>query len=95
MHGIGGSAGVGVLIVASIESTELAIAALVLLAVFTAVSMTMLTGGFGLHARLAGRVRRSFNVVAPALGVTSLAFGIWYASRGLGARAVSVLANSF
>ena len=64
MHGVGGSAGVSVLIVASIQSTELAVAALVLLAVFTAVSMTMLTGGFG-YTLDSRPVRRSFNVVAP------------------------------
>ena len=79
VHGVGGSAGVSVLIVASIQSTELAVAALVLLAVFTAVSMTMLTGGFGMTLD-SQPVRRSFNVVAPALGVMSLAFGVWYAS---------------
>ncbi len=39
VHGMGGSAGVGVLIVASVESTPIAIASLALLAVFTAVSM--------------------------------------------------------
>jgi ABC-type nickel/cobalt efflux system permease component RcnA len=79
VHGIGGSAGVSVLLVASIESTELAVAALVLLAVFTAVSMTMLTSGFG-YTLDSRPVRRSFNVIAPALGVLSLAFGVWYAS---------------
>jgi ABC-type nickel/cobalt efflux system permease component RcnA len=78
-HGMGGSAGVGVLIVASVQSTALGLVSLVLLAVFTAVSMTILTGGFGLT--LDSRpVRRAFNRVAPALGVMSLAFGVWYAS---------------
>ena len=47
VHGMGGSAGVGILLVASIESTALAVASLGLLAVFTAVSMTLLSGGFG------------------------------------------------
>ena len=47
VHGMGGSAGVGILLVASIESTALAVASLGLLAVFTAASMTLLSGGFG------------------------------------------------
>jgi ABC-type nickel/cobalt efflux system permease component RcnA len=78
VHGMGGSAGVGVLIVASVESTALALLALALLAAFTAVSMTILTTGLGLtlDTRV---VRRGFNAVAPALGALSFAFGIWYA----------------
>jgi ABC-type nickel/cobalt efflux system permease component RcnA len=81
VHGVGGSAGVGVLIIAAVESTALAVVSLALLAIFTAVSMTILTSGFGVT--LAARpVRAAFNGVAPILGVASLAFGIWY---GLGA----------
>jgi hypothetical protein len=79
VHGMGGSAGVGILLVASVESTVLAVASLALLAGFTAVSMTMLSTGFG--ATLVSRpVRASFNAVAPALGVASLSFGVWYAT---------------
>jgi ABC-type nickel/cobalt efflux system permease component RcnA len=79
VHGMGGSAGVGVLLVASVESTALAVASLALLAAFTAVSMTMLSTGFG--ATLVSRpVRTSFNAVAPALGLASLGFGVWYAT---------------
>jgi HupE / UreJ protein len=77
LHGMGGSAGVGVLLLAAIPSTPLAVASLVLLALFTAVSMTMVTTGFGaaLAARQGGLV-----AAAPALGVASLAFGVWYAA---------------
>lgn len=79
VHGMGGSAGVGILIVASVSSTLLSVVALVLLAAFTAVSMTMLTGGFGLT--LDSRpARRVFSGLAPVLGSLSLAFGIWYGS---------------
>jgi ABC-type nickel/cobalt efflux system permease component RcnA len=78
LHGMGGSAGVGVLIVATIESSAYALLALAVLALFTAVSMTVLTTGFGLT--LTSRpVARSFHRVAPVLGVGSLAFGVWYA----------------
>lgn len=79
LHGLGGSAGVGILIVASVRSTVLAVVALVLLAVFTAVSMTMLTTGFG-RTLVSRPVARSFGVVAPALAAASLAFGFWYAA---------------
>lgn len=79
VHGMGGSAGVGILIVAAVESTTLALVSLFLLAAFTAVSMAIVTSGFG--ATLDSRpLRRAFNGVAPALGVASLAFGVWYAS---------------
>jgi ABC-type nickel/cobalt efflux system permease component RcnA len=74
LHGIGGSAGVGILLVSTIDGTALAIGALGILAAFTAVSMTLLTTGFGLSLG-----RRSLGRLAPALGMASLAFGLWYA----------------
>ena len=83
VHGMGGSAGVGVLLVASVESRILAVLSLVLLALFTAVSMTMLTGGFGLTL-VSRPVRAAFSGIAPALGVASLAFGVWYGSAAWG-----------
>jgi ABC-type nickel/cobalt efflux system permease component RcnA len=83
MHGMGGTAGVGILLVAAIESTWLSVAALVLLAVFTGVSMTILSTGFG--ATLASRpVRASFEWLAPSLGIASLAFGVWYGTAAWG-----------
>jgi high-affinity nickel permease len=77
VHGIGGSAGVGVLLLASIPSHALAIVCLGVFAFFTAVSMSVLSSGFGLTLSRP-RVRRSFGQLAPALGVVSLAFGVWY-----------------
>ena len=83
VHGMGGSAGVGILLVATIESQTFSVIALALLAVFTAVSMALLTTGFGVT--LASRpVRSSFNALAPALGVASLGFGLWYGLAALG-----------
>jgi len=78
VHGIGGSAGVGVLLLASIPSHSLAIVCLGVFAFFTAVSMSLLSSGFGLTLSRP-RVRRSFAQLAPALGLVSLAFGVWYA----------------
>jgi high-affinity nickel permease len=76
-HGMGGSAGVGVLIVATVDSRAVAVVSLILLAVFTAVSMTLLTTGLGrtLDAR---PLRGAFVRVTPAFGALSLAFGVWY-----------------
>jgi hypothetical protein len=83
VHGTGGSAGVGVLILAAIPSTALACVALVVLALFTAVSMTIVTSGFGLTLSSA-RVTAAFNGVAPLLALGSLAFGLWYAVAAWG-----------
>jgi hypothetical protein len=77
VHGIGGSAGVGVLLLASIPSHALAIVCLGVFAFFTAVSMSALSSGFGLTL-VRPRVRRSFAQLVPALGLVSLAFGVWY-----------------
>jgi len=78
VHGMGGTAGVGLLLLATIQSRMLAVAALAVFALCTAVSMAALSTGFGL-ALASAPVRRSFHVLAPALGSTSLAFGVWYA----------------
>jgi high-affinity nickel permease len=83
VHGIGGSAGVGVLIVASVESAALSVASLGLLAAFTAVSMSLVSTGFG--AALVSRpLQAGYSAVAPALAVASLAFGIWYGTAAWG-----------
>lgn len=78
VHGMGGTAGVGLLLLATIRSHVVAIAALGVFAFCTAVSMALLSTGFGLTLGSAP-VRRSFNRLAPALGATSLGFGVWYA----------------
>jgi hypothetical protein len=77
VHGMGGSAGVGVLLLAAIPSKPLAVASLGILAFFTAVSMTVVTTGFG--ATLAAR-REGIAAAVPAIGLASLAFGLWYAA---------------
>jgi high-affinity nickel permease len=79
VHGMGGSAGVGVLLLAAIPDETVAIGALLVLALFTAVSMTLVTTGFGATLAIPA-VARSAAGVAPALGVASLAFGLWYAA---------------
>jgi ABC-type nickel/cobalt efflux system permease component RcnA len=79
VHGMGGSAGVGVLLLAAIPSETVAVVSLLLLALFTAVSMTIVTVGFGLTLT-ARPVAAASHTVIPALGALSLAFGVWYAA---------------
>jgi high-affinity nickel permease len=78
VHGAGGSAGVGVLLLGSIRDHVLALAALAIFAFFTAVSMALLSTGFG---RVLGsaRLRASFQRLAPGMALLSLGFGVWYA----------------
>jgi ABC-type nickel/cobalt efflux system permease component RcnA len=78
VHGIGGSAGVGLLLLAAIPDHLEGVIALGLFAGFTAVSMAIASTGFG-YTLSRGPVLRRFVAVAPLLGVLSLAFGIWYA----------------
>jgi high-affinity nickel permease len=78
VHGMGGTAGVGLLLLATIHNHVVAIAALAVFAFCTAVSMALLSTGFGL-ALGSAPVRRSFDRLAPALGAVSLGFGVWYA----------------
>lgn len=82
VHGMGGSAGVGVLLLASIHNRAVAVAALALFAFCTAVSMAALSTGWGMTLA-ASPVRRSLARLAPVLGCTSLAFGVWYALGAL------------
>ena len=84
VHGMGGSAGVGVLLLSSIPSHGLAVVSLALFAFCTALSMALLSTGWGLTLGTA-RARCSFARVAPVVGLASLAFGVWYA---LGAQSV-------
>lgn len=79
VHGMGGSAGVGVLLLAAIPSETIAVASLLLLAAFTAISMTVVTMGFGVT--LTSRpIAAASNALVPALGAVSLTFGLWYAA---------------
>jgi high-affinity nickel permease len=79
VHGVGGSAGVAVLVLASARSTGLAVISLLLFALFTVVSMTILSRGFA--SMLASRrIQGLWRGIAPALGCVSLAFGVWYAA---------------
>jgi len=83
VHGIGGSGGLTLLLLSTISDRTEAAAALLLFAAGTAVSMALLSTAFGL-AIAGGPIRRYFELVAPVLGVLSMAFGAWYALGALG-----------
>ena len=82
VHGMGGSAGVGILLLSTIGDRTVAVIALAVFALFTAVSMALLSTGLGATLGT-GRVRSSFHRIAPVLGVSSMAFGVWYALGAL------------
>jgi hypothetical protein len=60
------------------SATAYAVVGLGLLALFTAVSMTILTNGLG-----AALARMPLERAVPVLGVVGLAFGVWYALGAL------------
>jgi hypothetical protein len=82
VHGVGGSAGVTVLLLAALPSRAEAAVALAVFALGTAASMAMLSCAFG-FALTRGPVLRHVMALAPALGDASLAFGLWYSSVAL------------
>jgi ABC-type nickel/cobalt efflux system permease component RcnA len=84
VHGTGGSAGVGVLLIATIPAQAEAVAALVVLALGTAISMALLSSAFG-YAITRGPVVRRILAFAPAMGIMTLAFGGWYTLGAVGA----------
>jgi ABC-type nickel/cobalt efflux system permease component RcnA len=84
VHGMGGSAGVSVLLLAGIPDTAEAVAALTVLAAGTALSMAALSSAFG-YAITRGPVLTRMLAFAPAMGVLTLAFGGWYMLGAIGA----------
>jgi hypothetical protein len=84
VHGTGGSAGVGVLLLATISDHATAVAALFVLATGTALSMCVLSSAFG-FAITRGPVLRRMFALAPAMGVVTLGFGCWYTLGAVGA----------
>ncbi len=83
MHGIGGSAGLTLLLLSTISDKAQAAGALLIFAAGTALSMALLSTAFGL-AIAGGPIGRNFERVVPVLGVLGVAFGGWYAAGALG-----------
>ena len=81
---MGGSAGVGVLLLATIPDQAQALGALMVFAMGTAASMAALSSAFG-YAVTRGPVLPRMLAFAPAMGLVTLAFGGWYALGAVGA----------
>jgi ABC-type nickel/cobalt efflux system permease component RcnA len=85
VHGIGGSAGVSLLIIASVAGDHATAAlCLFILAGGAMASMAVLSSAFG-YALARGSVLRNASAAIPALGVAGLLFGMWYALAALDA----------
>lgn len=74
VHGTGGSAGIGVLLLAAIPSRVEALVALGLFALCTAISMALASSAVGLALG-----QRRLAALTPLLAVLALLFGAWYA----------------
>lgn len=83
LHGAGGSAAVGVLLVGAVSGRAQGVLALVLFAAATAVSMALVSSAVG-YALVRGRSTRRLERWIPALGVGGVVFGVWYALDSLG-----------
>lgn len=83
MHGIGGSAGVGILLVASATDRVSAVAGLLLFAAATALSMAFVSAAVG-YGLVRGPVAPRLERLVPAVGAASLVFGVWYALSAIG-----------
>jgi high-affinity nickel permease len=83
IHGMGGSAIVGVLLVGAATSREAGILALILFAGATAVSMALVSSAFG-YILARGFVASWFIRLVPILGSATFVFGVWYALGAIG-----------
>jgi cytochrome c biogenesis protein CcdA len=84
VHGVGGSAGAGILLVGAAADGAPAVLALALFAAGTALSMAFVSAAFG-YALARGTLARRLESVVPAMGTASLLFGVWYAAGALDA----------
>jgi high-affinity nickel permease len=78
MHGLGGSGGVGILLVASMADRVNAVTGLLLFAAATALSMALVSAAVG-YGLVRGPIARHLERLIPALGTASFVFGVWYA----------------
>lgn len=82
VHGVGGSAGAGVLLVAAASSPAVGTLALLAFATGTALSMGAVSAVVG-HGLASGAIGRRLEPLIPVIGVASVLFGIWYAAGAL------------
>lgn len=89
VHGVGGSAGVGVLLVTALPGPVPGAVALLLFAAATALSMALVSWSVG-YTLTWRRVTPRLAAVTPLLGCLSLVFGVWYMLGGVRAIAAAL-----
>ena len=89
VHGLGGSAGAGILVLGAASGRVPGLAALVLFAAGTAASMAFVSAAFG-YALARPAVANRVGSVIPLLGVVSLVFGAWYALSAIRGPALGI-----
>ncbi len=77
VHGIGGSAAIGILLIGTASSKGAGVLALVVFAAATAVSMSLLSMAVA-YTLAQGPLRRRFPELIPLLGCAGVVFGLWY-----------------
>jgi hypothetical protein len=82
IHGIGGSAGVGILLVGAVASRSQAAVALLVFAGATAAAMALVSTAVA-YALASGAVRQRLTGLVPLFGAASLLFGVWYSVGAL------------
>ena len=82
VHGIGGSAGVSVLLVSAVPGQAQGAIALLLFATATAASMALVSSIFG-YALTRREVRHRVTRLVPVFGTASFIFGVWYSLGAL------------
>lgn len=82
VHGVGGSAGVGILLVGGISGGAEAALALILFTGASVLSMALVSTGFG-YALTRPSWTRAFERLVPVLASFSLLFGAWYAASAI------------
>ena len=89
VHGLGGSAGAGILVVGAASSHAPGVAALILFAGATAASMAMVSAAFG-YALGRPPIATRVTSLVPLLAIGSLIFGVWYAVTAMRGPALGV-----
>jgi len=82
VHGIGGSAGAGLLLMGTVSGKTEGLAALLVFALATAVSMSLLSVAM-VQTLAQPAIRRRVPQLIPVLGTAGLLFGVWYSVGAL------------
>jgi len=82
VHGVGGSAGIGILLIGTASGKGAGVLALVVFAAATAASMSLLSVAVTCILGQ-GPLRRRFPELIPVLGCAGVVFGLWYSLGAL------------